>query len=109
MANPFRIFEMGRETTMPEALRTIRAALDDEDLALGPKSGAGDMVTSVIVDGRKQFRVPPSRIWTKESASVYYASLPPRHAFDPTAEGSRVCVCNADEGHPVHRLREEAT
>lgn len=110
MANPFRTFVFERETPMHEALSAIRAGLDDEGLALGPRGTAADMVTSVIVDGRKSFRVPLSRIMAREDAQAYYAALPPRHAFVPTAEGSRTCAapCGQDRGHPVHRLREEA-
>lgn len=44
----------------------IRSALDDEGLALGPRSGSADGVTSVLADGRKTFFVPSSRVMTRE-------------------------------------------
>jgi hypothetical protein len=61
-----RTFETDTSVTMDEALQMIRAALDDEGLALGPKAGQNDGVTSVLVDGVKIFRVPSVRIVTRE-------------------------------------------
>lgn len=111
MARPFRVFEFEIGVPMDQRLRIIRAALDDEDLALGPKSGSADMVTSVIQAGRCETRVPLTRVMSREDAQAWYASLPPRHQFAPETDGSYVChaPCGQRKGHPVHRLKEDLT
>lgn len=116
MADRPRVFDFDVGVPMSDALRVIRAALEDEGLALGPRSGSMDQVTSVIVNGRQLFRVPLTRIWEPEAAAMYYRSLPPRHAFVPNREGSRSCgvdvlvngICGQDRGHPVHSVRKES-
>lgn len=60
-----RRFYMEPKTDMASALQTIRAALDDEDLELGPRCGSQDMVTSVTVEGESVFIVPEGRISPK--------------------------------------------
>jgi len=61
-----RMFDFDPATGWGDALRTIRAALDDEGLALSDSNTTGDRVTSVLttVDGRrvKRMVVPPTRI-----------------------------------------------
>lgn len=109
MPNPLRVFDFDVGTSMGDALRTIRAALDDEGMALGPTTNATmDKVTSVIVGGRQLFRVPMSRIWEKREAVAYYEALPPRHEFVSEGGESRRCAepCGQDRGHPVHRIKE---
>lgn len=61
-----REFATDPSVSMEEALVMIRAALDDEGLALGPRAARADGVTSVIVDGVKVFLVPCVRIMTRE-------------------------------------------
>lgn len=62
-----RRFYFEPSTPMLVGLETIRAALDDEGLALGPRASSADSVTSVIVDGQSVFIVPGTRIMTREA------------------------------------------
>lgn len=64
---------------MPDALRMIRAALEDEGLTLGPRSGP-DVVTSVVAAGVKTFYVPTSRIVTVEEDEAMRAALQAQRA-----------------------------
>lgn len=61
-----RLFLTDPSVTMEDALPMIRAALDDEGLALGPSAARSDNVTSVISRGVKTFRVPSQRVMTRE-------------------------------------------
>jgi len=66
MTDKVRTFDFGQYVTLGEALRTIRAALDDEGLVLSDANTTGDRPYSVrmTVDGQptKRVFVPASRI-----------------------------------------------
>lgn len=66
-----RKYEMEVTTSYEAGLQLIRAALDDEGLALGPKAGSMDNVRTVIVGGRKVFFVPESRIMSPEANAAF--------------------------------------
>lgn len=87
-----RTFDFDRAVSYGDALVTIAAALDDEDLVLLPSdNGSASMITTVIVDGYKRFVVPSSRIGRKPTAV-----RPDRHAgqVDPIhgERPHRVCA-----------------
>jgi len=65
MAGDDRVFDFDPDVTMERAARTIRAALEDEGLALSPSGRAG-AITSCVVDGRCLVRVPESRVVSPE-------------------------------------------
>lgn len=56
-----RVFAFPRGTTTEQALPVIRAALEDEGLALAPAYSHGK-ITSVLADGLCQFKVPGERV-----------------------------------------------
>lgn len=62
-----RVFDFPRGTTTEQALPVIRSALEDEGLALAPAYSHGK-ITSVLVDGFCQFRVPGARIVDPQTA-----------------------------------------
>lgn len=70
---------MDPSVTMDQALTTIRAALDDEGLALGPRAASADGVTSVIADGVKTFFVPSSRVMSREEDASMRAAWAAAH------------------------------
>jgi hypothetical protein len=62
---PDRVFDFDPGVALPDAVRTIRAALEDEGLTLAPEHSHG-RITSVVVSGRCLVRVPESRIVSPE-------------------------------------------
>jgi hypothetical protein len=61
-----RYFDFDPKTTLGTAIRTIVAALDDEDLRLNDSDNATtSRITSVLIDGKKRVIVPTSRISPK--------------------------------------------
>lgn len=70
MSKP-RSFDFDRETTLPDAIRAIVAALDDEGLALTDSDNSmHGHITSVLVDGVKRVIVPSHRIVRKGGAPL---------------------------------------
>lgn len=54
---------MDTKVSLPEAIRTIRAGLEDEGLTLSPNDNTpASRITSVLIDGVKRVIVPSGRI-----------------------------------------------
>jgi hypothetical protein len=59
---PMRPFLFDLDVTLRDAIRTIKAALDDEDLRLTEPDNARQQIVSVISGGKKVVLVPKHRI-----------------------------------------------
>lgn len=82
-----RLFETDTSVTMEQALAMIRAALEDEGLALGPSAARLDHVTSVVRDGVKVFRVPSGRVMTREDDAAMRSAWAAQRAREETDAG----------------------
>ena len=59
---PMRPFAFDLDVSMGDAIRTIKAALDDEGLRLTQGDNARQQITSVVSGGKKVVLVPKHRI-----------------------------------------------